>query len=159
MPGVTGTSVCFPCAPTAVTKLVPDAVVTIAATGTVSTGPSVCPVSTVTRTFSPFSPAGSGCDGCTANGMNGVAPGFAPPPELLEPAVPVDPEPVDPEPVDPEPVDPPEPTEAEPPPTFTIAPTGVIVVAVPTSVIVPAAWMPVTSSKIFTFRPGLTCAA
>ena len=66
---------------------------------------------------------------------------------------------MDPEPVDPEPVDPAEPTEAEPPPTSTIAPTGVIVVAVPTSAMVPMAWMPVTSSKIFTFRPGLTCAA
>src|SRR6516162_10469753 len=103
MPGVTVTSVRLPCAPTTLTWLVPDAVVTIAATGTVSTGPSVCPVSTVTRTFSPFSVAGRGLDGCTASGMNGVAPGFgAPPelfaalPELLEPAVPVDPEPVDP---------------------------------------------------------------
>ena len=56
-------------------------------------------------------------------------------------------------------MDPAEPTDAEPPPTFTIAPIGVIVVAVPTSAMVPAAWMPVTSSKIFTFRPGLTCAA
>jgi two-component system, OmpR family, sensor kinase len=48
MPGVTGTPVCLPCAPTTVTKLVPEAVATIAAAGTVSTGPSVCPVSTVT---------------------------------------------------------------------------------------------------------------
>jgi hypothetical protein len=70
----------------------------------------------------------------------------------------VDAEPVGPEPVDPEPVDPAEPTAAEPPPTFTIVPAGASVVAVPRPVTVPAAWMPVTSSKIFTFRPGLTCA-
>src|SRR6516162_10932005 len=101
MPGVTVTSVRLPCAPTTVTWLVPAAVVTIAATGTVSTGPSVCPVSTVTKTFSPFSAAGSGLDGCTASGMNAVAPGFGAPPELLDPAVPADEEPVDPEPVDP----------------------------------------------------------
>src|SRR5215831_19171927 len=137
----------------------PDAVVTIAATGTVSTGPSVRPVSTVTRTFSPFSAAGSGIDGCTVRGTNAVAPGLAAPPELPDPAAPVDPEPVDPEPVDPEPVDPVEPAETEPPPTFTIVPTGAIVVAAPRSVTLPAAWMPVTSSKIVTFRPGLTCAA
>src|SRR5580700_5219585 len=123
----------------------------MAATGTVSTGPSVRPVSTVTRTFSPFSAAARGLDGCTASGMNGVAPGLAALPELLDPAAPLDPEPADPEPVDPA-----EPTEAEPPPTFTIAPIGVIVVAVPTSETVPVAWMPVTSSNIFTFRPGLT---
>src|SRR5580704_8382371 len=159
MPGVTATWACLPSAPTTVTWLVPDAVVTIAATGTVSTGPSVRPVATVTRTFSPFSAAASGLDGCTASGMNGIAPGFAALPELLDPTEPLDPEPVDPEPVDPEPVAPAEPTEAEPPPTFTIAPIGVTVVAVPTSAMVPVAWMPVTSSKIFTLRPALTCAA
>src|SRR5215831_7316751 len=159
MPGVTATSVCLPCAPTTVTSVAPEAVVTIAATGTVSTGPSVCPVSTVTRTFSPFSAAGSGLDGCTVSGMNGGAPGLAPPPELLEPAVPADPEPAVPEPVDPAPVDPAEPADTEPPPTFTIVPTGAMVVAVPRSAMVPAAWMPVTSSKIFTFRPALTCPA
>src|SRR5438552_9315261 len=154
MPAVTGTRLCFPCAPTTVTELVPAAVVTTAATGTVSTGPSVCPVSTVTRTFSPFSAAGSGLDGCTASGMNAVAPGFVVPPELPDPAVPADPEPADPEPADSAAL-----AAAEPPPTFTIAPTGVIVVAVPTSAVVPAARTPVTSSKIFTFKPGLTCAA
>src|SRR5215470_15544720 len=164
MPRVTATSVCLPCARTTVTSVAPEAVVTIAATGTVSTGPSVRPVSTVTRTFSPFSAAGSGVDGCTVSGMNAVAPGFAAPPELPDPAVPVDPEPADPEPVDPEPVDPEpadpaEPTAPEPPPTFTIVPAGASAVAVPRSVTVPAAWTPVTSSKIFTFRPGLTCAA
>src|SRR5215471_9427968 len=147
MPGVTATSVCLPCAPTTVTSVAPEAVVTIAATGTVSTGPSVCPVSTVTRTFSPFSAAGSGLDGCTASGMNAVAPGFVVPPELPDPAVPADPEPVDPEPVDPEPVDPAEPTAPEPPPTSTIVPVGASVVAVPRSATVPAARMPVTSSK------------
>src|ERR1035437_7286567 len=123
MPGVTGTWVCLPSAPATV--------VTIAATGTVSTGPSVRPVSTVTRTFSPFSAAGSGLDGVTVSGMNGVPSGFAALPELLEPDVPVDPEPVD---------DSAELTEAALPPTFTIAPIGVTVVAVPTSAMVPAAW-------------------
>src|ERR1700735_3176228 len=103
MPGVTGTSVCFPCAPTTVTYLRPDAVVTIAATGTVSTGPSVCPVSTVTRTSSPFSAVASGRDGCTVSGMNGVWPEPPAEPEPADPADPVDPlDPVDPvEPVDP----------------------------------------------------------
>src|SRR5580704_4274034 len=149
MPGVTATWACLPSAPTTVTWLVPDAVVTIAATGTVSTGPSVRPVLTVTRTFSPFSAAGSGLDGRTASGMNGVAPGFAAVPELPEPTAGVDPEPADPA----------ETAELAPPPTFTIAPTGATVVAVPTPVTVPAARMPVTSSKIFTLRPRLTCAA
>ena len=74
MPGVTGTRFCLPCAPTTVTELVPAAVVTMAATGTVSTGPSVCPVSTVTRTFSPFSAEASGLDGRTVSGMNAVEP-------------------------------------------------------------------------------------
>src|SRR6266851_5599590 len=109
MPGVTGTWVCLPSAPTTV--------VTIAATGTVSTGPSVRPVSTVTRTFSPFSVAGRGLDGSTVSGMNGVPPGFVALPELLDPDVPVEPEPAGPAPADPA-----EPTDAEPPPTFTIAP-------------------------------------
>src|SRR5580700_4844489 len=139
MPGVTATWACLPSAPTTVTWLVPDAVVTIAATGTVSTGPSVRPVSTVTRTFSPFSAAGSGLDGATASGMNGVAPGFSALPELLDPAA----APVAPVPVDPEPADSAALAAAEPPPTFTIAPTGAIVVAVPTSAMVPAARMPV----------------
>src|ERR1022692_4515435 len=150
MPGVTGTCVCFPCAPTTVTKLRPDAVVTIAATGTLEAGRSGRPGCTGTRTFSPFSAAGSGLDGRTVSGMNGVPSGFAVLPALLEPDVPVDPEPVD---------DSAELAEAALPPTFTIAPIGVTVVAVPTSAMVPAAWMPVTSSKIFTFRPVLTCAA
>src|SRR6266567_5157013 len=99
MPGVTATCLFFPCAPTTVTELGPAAVVTMAATGTVSTGPSVCPVSTVTRTFSPFSAAASGLDGRTVSGMNAVE---------LEPLDPDDPEvPDDPEdPVDPEPADP-----------------------------------------------------
>ena len=66
------------------TELVPAAVVTMAATGTVSTGPSVCPVSTVTRTFSPFSAAASGLDGRTVSGMNAVE---------LEPPEPEEPEP------------------------------------------------------------------
>src|SRR5215831_9142531 len=102
MPGVTRTWVCLPYASATVTWLTPDPVVTIAATGTVSTGPSVRPVSTVTRTFSPFSAAGSGLDGCTVSGMNGVPPGFVPLPELLDPADPADPEPEDPEPADPD---------------------------------------------------------
>src|SRR5580692_10207110 len=142
MPGVTATWACLPSAPTTVTWLVPDAVVTIAATGTVSTGPSVCPVSTVTRTFSPFSAVASGRDGCTVSGMNGVSPE---PPAEPDPADPVDPlDPVDPvEPVDPEPV---EPAEPELPPMSTTVPAGAFRVAVPRSVTVPAAWMPVTSS-------------
>src|ERR1700723_2552625 len=84
MPGVTATSVCLPCAPTTVTSLVPAAVVTIAATGTVSTGPSVRPVTTVTRTFSPFRAEASGPDGCTAIGMNVVVPDPLELPEVLE---------------------------------------------------------------------------
>ena len=54
----------------------------MAATGTVSTGPSVRPVSTVTRTFSPFSAAGSGLDGLTVSGTKRRAP---PEPELPDP--------------------------------------------------------------------------
>src|SRR5262249_32536990 len=139
MPGVTGTRFCWPCAPTTVTELVPAAVVTMAATGTVSTGPSVCPVSTVTRTFSPFSAEASGLDGRTVSGMNAVE---------LQPAEPDDPhDPEDPEdPVDPEPADPEEPAGPEPPPTLTVTPAGTVVVGVPRSATVPVAWMPVTSS-------------
>src|SRR5580693_5330461 len=115
MPGVTATSVCLPCAPTTVTSLVPDAVVTMAATGTVSTGPSVRPVWTVTRTFSPFSPAASGLDGCTVTGMNTVEPALPDP----DPDPGLESEP-DPElellELDPEPADPEEPAEPEPPP-------------------------------------------
>ena len=59
-----------------------------------------------------------------------------------DPADPEDPE----DPVDPEPADPEEPAEPEPPPTFTIAPAGAMVVGVPRSATVPVAWMPVTSS-------------
>src|SRR5580692_7566176 len=81
MPGVTATWACLPSAPTTVTWLVPDALVTIAATGTVSTGPSVRPVTTVTRTFSPFRAEASGPDGRTASGMNVVP---LEPPELPE---------------------------------------------------------------------------
>src|SRR5215831_17076391 len=154
MPGVTRTWVCLPYASATVTWLTPDPVVTIAATGTVSTGPSVRPVSTVTRTFSLFSAAGSGLDGVTVSGMNGVPSGFEAPPELFEPPAPA--APVDPEPVEPDAVDPAAAAEDEPPPTSTIAPIGAIVVAVPVSATVPVAWMPVTSSKIFTFRPVLT---
>src|ERR1700722_16339608 len=138
MPGVTATSVCLPCAPTTVTSLVPDAVVTMAATGPVSTGPSVCPVSTVTRTFSPFSAAASGLDGCTVKGMNAVSP------ELLEPELP-EPELPEEEPEDADPADPEEFAELAPPPTGTTAPVGVSVVAVPNPDTVPVAWMPVTS--------------
>jgi hypothetical protein len=86
--------------------------------------------------------------------MNGVPPGCVLLPELLDPDVPVEPEPVAPDPADAA-----ELAAAAPPPTFTIAPIGAIVVAVPISVTVPVAWMPVTSSKIFTFRPDLTCPA
>src|SRR6201985_2513881 len=145
MPGVTATWVCFPCAPTTVTSLAPDAVVTMAATGTVSTGPSVCPVSTVTRTFSPFSAETSGLDGRTVSGMNAVE---REPPEPEEPEDPEEPDdPEDPEdPVDPEPADPEEPAEPEPPPTLTVTPAGTVVVGVPRSATVPVAWMPVTSS-------------
>src|ERR1700761_4355332 len=85
MPGVTATWVCFPCAPTTVTSLAPDAVLTMAETGTVSTGPSVCPVSTVTSTFSPFSAEASGWDGATVSGMNGVWPELLELLELLDP--------------------------------------------------------------------------
>src|SRR5580693_7289871 len=115
----------------------------MAATGTVSTGPSVRPVWTVTRTFSSFSAAASGLDGCTVTGMNTVEPELLELPEL-------DPEP-DPEPeleleLDPESADPDEPAEPEPPPISTTAPVGVTVVAVPRSATVPVAWIPVTSS-------------
>src|SRR5580692_6972118 len=143
MPGVTATSVCLPCAPTTVTSLVPDAVVTMAATGTVSTGPSVRPVWTVTRTFSPFSAAASGLDGCTVTGMNTVEPELPelpdpePESELLELLELLE--------LDPESADPEEPAEPEPPPISTTAPVGVMVVAVPSSATVPVAWIPVTS--------------
>src|SRR5579872_5663623 len=146
IPGVTATCVCLPCAPTTVTSLVPDAVVTIAATGTVSTGPSVRPVCTVTRTFSPFSAAASGLAGRTVTGMNTVEP------ELPEPEPPDPPELPESDPelelpeLDPDPADPDEPAEPEPPPISTTAPAGVTVVAVPRSATVPVAWMPVTSS-------------
>src|SRR5579859_3543341 len=106
MPGVTATCVCLPCAPTTVTSLVPDAVVTIAATGTVSTGPSVRPVCTVTRTFSPFSAAASGLDGRTVTGMNTVE-AELPEPEPAELAE-SDPE-LEPPELDPDPADPDEP--------------------------------------------------
>src|SRR5712691_7910506 len=145
MPGVTGTSVCFPCAPTTVTKPRPDAVATIAATGTVSTGPTVRPVSTVIRTFSPFSAAGSGLEGRTVTGRNTVA---------LEPLEPLEP-PAPAAPADPVP-EPDEADEAGALPMSTTAPVGTVVVAVPMSDTVPVAWMPVTSSKIFTFRPAFT---
>src|SRR5690242_8333468 len=127
MPGVTATCLFFPCAPTTVTELGPSAVVTMAATGTVSIGPSVCPVSTVTRTFSPFSAAASGLDGRTVSGMNAVE---LEPPEPEEPDDPPEPDdPDDPEdPVDPEPADPEEPAEPGPPPMGTIAPAGSMVV-------------------------------
>ena len=117
--------------------LVPDAVVTMAATGTVSTGPSVCPVSTVTRTFSPFSAEASGLDGCTVSGMNAVA---------LEPPEPEDPEdPDDPDdaarspedPADPErrtPKSPPSPSRPRWPRS---RPAGTVVVGVPRSATVP----------------------
>src|ERR1022692_3617642 len=134
MPGVTETCVCFPCAPTTVTKLRPDAVVTIAATGTVSTGPTVRPVSIVTRTFSPFNAAGSGLAGWTVTGRNTVAP-VLPVPVLPVPVLPV---PVS---------EPDEADEAGAVPTSTTAPAGAVVVAVPISDTVPVAWRPVTSSK------------
>src|ERR1035438_2114494 len=163
MPGVTGTRVCCPCAPTTVTSLVPDAVVTIAATGTVSTGPSVCPVSTVTRTFSPFSAAGSAEDGVTLTGTNNDEPEPLPvPPE--PPDVPADPEPPAPPPTPheapaaPDPPDAPEPPD-EPevpddpelpaelaPPIFTVMPAGSVWVAVLSAATVPAALIPVASS-------------
>src|ERR1035438_7724339 len=153
MPGVTGTRVCCPCAPTTVTSLVPDAVVTIAATGTVSTGPSVCPVSTVTRTFSPFSAAGSGEDGVTLTGTNNDEPEPLPvPPEPLD--VPDDPElPDEPElpevPDEPQlpevPDDPELPAELAPP-ISTVVPTGSVWVAVLSAATVPAALIPVASS-------------
>src|SRR5580693_7209043 len=111
----------------------------MAATGTVSTGPSVRPVWTVTRTFSSFSAAASGLDGCTVTGMNTVEP------ELLELPEP-DPEPELELELDPESADPDEPAEPEPPPISTTAPVGVTVVAVPRSATVPVAWIPVTSS-------------
>src|SRR5580700_873498 len=101
----------------------------MAATGTVSTGPSVRPVWTVTRTFSSFSAAASGLDGCTVTGMNTVEPELLELPELdLE--------------LDPESADPDEPAEPEPPPISTTAPVGVTVVAVPRSATVPVAWIP-----------------
>src|SRR5580700_1039683 len=132
MPGVTGTSVCLPCAPTTVTSLVPDAVVTMAATGTVSTGPSVRPVCTVTRTFSPFSAAASGLDGRTLTGMNTVDAALPDPDPDPDPESDPDPDPELAE-LDPEPADPDEPAEPEPPPISTTAPVGVTVVAVPRS--------------------------
>src|SRR5689334_4358367 len=112
----------------------------MAATGTVSTGPSVCPVSTVTRTFSPSRAAASGLAGCTASGTNTVEPELPEPLELPEDPV----DPADPE--DPEPADPEEPAEPEPPPMATVAPAGAAVVGVPRSATVPAARMPVSSS-------------
>src|SRR5215472_2824729 len=146
MPGVTGTSVCFPCAPTTVTKLAPEAVVTIAATGTVSTGPSVCPVSTVTRTFSPFSAAGSGLDGRTVSGTNGV------PPELLEELEELDefeefdePDEFDELEEFDDPDEPDELAELDPP-MLTIVPVGAVVTGVPRFSTVPVARVPVTSS-------------
>src|SRR5580693_5533341 len=111
----------------------------MAATGTVSTGPSVRPVWTVTRTFSSFSAAASGLDGCTVTGMNTVEPELLELPEL-------DPEPELELELDPESADPDEPAEPEPPPISTTAPVGVTVVAVPRSATVPVAWIPVTSS-------------
>src|SRR6476661_627641 len=118
----------------------------MAATGTVSTGPSVCPVWTVTRTFSPSRAAASGLAGCTASGTNTAEPELPEPLELPEdPEDPADPEdPEDPE--DPAPADPAEPAEPEPPPMATVAPAGTVVVGVPRSATVPAARMPVTSS-------------
>src|SRR5580693_9515108 len=133
MPGVTATSACFPCAPTTVTWLVPDAVVTIAATGTVSTGPSVCPVWTVTSTFSPFSAEASGRDGRTVSGMNVVAPELPVLLELLDPD-------------ELELADDDELAEPEPFPRSTTVPAGTVVVAVPRPVTVPVARRPVTSS-------------
>ena len=146
MPGVTATWLCFPCAPTTVTSLVPAAVLTMAATGTVSTGPSVCPVSTVTRTFSPFSAAPAVW---TVHGQRderrraGAAWSHWKTPKTPKtPKNPEDPE----DPVDPEPADPEEPAEPEPPPMATITPAGTVVVGVPRSATVPVARMPVTSS-------------
>src|SRR5215471_9429907 len=140
MPGVTATSVCLPCAPTTVTSVAPEAVVTIAATGTVSTGPSVCPVSTVTRTFSPFSAAGSGLDGRTVSGTYGV------PPELLEELEEFD-EPDEFDELE-EFDDPDEPDELAEldPPMLTIVPVGAVVTGVPRFSTVPVARVPVTSS-------------
>jgi hypothetical protein len=71
--------------------------------------------------------------------MNGVPPAPEAPPELPDPDDPVDPEADD-------AADCAALAAAAPPPTFTIAPTGVIAVGVPTSETVPVAWMPVTSS-------------
>src|SRR5215471_9164265 len=143
MPGVTATSVCLPCAPTTVTSVAPEAVVTIAATGTVSTGPSVCPVSTVTRTFSPFSAAGSGLDGRTVSGTYGV------PPELLEELEEFE-EFDEPDEFDEleEFDDPDEPDELAEldPPMLTIVPVGAVVTGVPRFSTVPVARVPVTSS-------------
>src|SRR5215471_18285730 len=102
----------------------------IAATGTVSTGPSVRPVATVTRTFSPFSAAGSGLDGRTVTGTNGV------PPDPLDDDD--DDEEDDEE--DEEELD-----EAEPP-MFTTVPVGSVVVGAPRFATVPVARRPVTSS-------------
>src|SRR5260370_40230300 len=137
MAGVTGPSVCVPCGPTTVTSLVPDAVVTMAATGTVSTGPSVRPVWTVTRTFSPFSAAASGVDGCTVTGMNTVEPELPEPEPEPEPEVPQ---------VDPEPADPEEPAEPEPAPLTTTAPVGVIVGPLPRYAAGPGTVVPVPSA-------------
>src|SRR5579863_5962142 len=109
----------------------------MAATGTVSTGPSVCPVWTVTSTFSPFRAGASGLADRTVSGMNGVAPDplpDAPAPALPEPDAPDAPD------------APAEPDAPDAPPMFTTSPVGVSVVAVPISATVPFAWMPVTSS-------------
>src|ERR1700736_6340687 len=114
MPGVTAPSVCLPCAPTTVTSLVPAAVVTMAATGTVSTGPSVRPVCTVTRTFSPFSAAASGLGGRTVTGTNTGAAALPHPEPDPDPDPDADPDPELAE-LDPEPADPDEPAEPEPP--------------------------------------------
>ena len=116
---------------------------TIAATGTVSTGPSVCPVSHGDQDVLAVQRRSQRLDGRTVSGMNSVAPEL---PEPLEPAAPADPEEPE-DPADPESADPAEePAEPEPPPMSTTAPAGATVVAVPRSATVPVAWMPVTSS-------------
>src|ERR1700722_18847986 len=124
----------------------------MACTGTVRTGPSVCPVCTVSWTFSPLSAARSGLDGRTVSGMNTVEPELPEPEPEAEPELelpepddpepagspePAGPDPGPPAPVAPEPAAPPAPAEPEPPPTSTTVPAGVTVVAVPRSVTVP----------------------